>query len=184
MAAEAYPTPLAGQRLTATLLRSMQPQTLRKPGDTPRAATTTQAADPHLQLDVVANAVYTISGWVIYDAATAGDLVLGWSFPSGSGTWVGHGAGTTVTSATNTSGTQQDASSTWGYNVRLETTAMNATRTYGGLGVGTQMTVLLSGTLRVGSTPGTLALTWAQSVSSASATTVYTDSWLSLQRTA
>ncbi|MES9522474.1 hypothetical protein [Streptomyces capoamus] len=184
MAAEAYPTPLAGQRLTATLLRSMQPQTLRKPGDTARSATTTQAADPHLQMDVVANGVYTISGWVIYDAATAGDFVLGWSFPSGTGTWVGHGGGTTVTSATGAGGTQQDASSTWGYNVRMEATALNATRTYGGLGAGTQLTVLLSGTYRAGSTGGTLALTWAQSVSTATATTVYTDSWLSVQRTA
>lgn len=183
---EAYPIPLAGQRLTASLLRSMQVQTVRKTADTPRLATTTLAADPHLAMDVAANAVYTVSGWLIYDTTSAGDLVVGWSYPTGTtGTWVGHGAGTTVTSATGAGGTQQDSQSTWGYGVRLESTPLNSTRTYGGLGVGAtlQLTVLLSGTVRVGPTAGTLALTWAQSVSNATATTIYTDSWLAIQRT-
>lgn len=184
--AEAFPTPLAGQRITASLLRSMLPQTIRKTADTQRSATTAQAADPHLQLDVAAGAVYTLSGWINYDTLSSADFVLGFSYPTGTtGTWVGHGAGTTVTSATGGGGTQQDSQSTWGYNIRLESTALNATRTYGGLGVGAtlQLTLLISGTVRVGPVGGTLAVTWAQSTSSATATTVYTDSWLAIQRT-
>jgi hypothetical protein len=43
---------------------------------------------------------------------------------------------------------------------------------------------MINGTLRTSSTAGTFAMTWAQSSSSATATTVYTDSWLSVQRTA
>ncbi|MEU5596810.1 hypothetical protein [Streptomyces sp. NPDC020298] len=183
--AEAYPTFLAGQRLTASLLRSAQVQCLRKTADTSRSATTTQTADPHLQMDVVAGGVYTIWGWLKYDALAAADFVVGFSYPTGSlGEWVGVGGGTTVTSSTAGGGTQQDAVSTWGYNVRLETTDIPATRTYGGLGVGNTLTVDIKATFRIGATAGTLALTWAQSSSSATATTVYTDSWLNVQRTA
>jgi hypothetical protein len=182
---EAYPTPLAGQRLTAALLRSMQPQTLRKPADTSRSSTTTQTADPHIQMDVVAGGVYTFNGWLTYDCVSAADFVVGFSVPSGSlGTWVGHGAGTTVTSATGAGGTQQDAVSTWGYTIRLESTLIPLSRTYGGLGVGTPLSVLVDGTLRVGATAGTFALVWSQSVSNAAATTLYTDSFIAVQRVA
>jgi hypothetical protein len=163
----------------------MQPQTLRKPADTSRPATTTQTADPHLTIDVAASAVYAFSGWLVYDGGTVGDLVVGWSFPTGAqGTWGGHGSGTTVTSATAGGGTQQDIASTWGYGVRLETTALNSTRTYGALAVGSPFVVMINGTLRTSSTAGTFAMTWAQSSSSAIATTLYSDSWLAVQRTA
>ena len=183
--AEAYPTFLAGQRITASLIRSMQIQSLRKTSDTARSATTTQTADPHLQMDVVAGGVYTLQGWLKYDALAAADLVVGFSFPTGTlGEWIGVGGGTTVTSATGAGGTQQDTVSTWGYNVRLESTDTSATRTYGGLGVGNTLTILVNGMFRVGSTAGTLALTWAQGSSNATATTLYTDSWLNVLRTA
>ena len=43
---------------------------------------------------------------------------------------------------------------------------------------------LLGGTVRVGSVDGTFGMTWCQSVSNATATTVFTDSSISLQRTA
>lgn len=182
---EAYPTPLAGQRLTGLLLRSMQVQCLRKTADTPRTASTTQTADPHLQMDVAANAVYTFWGWLNVSAATAGDIVIGWSVPTGSlGTWIGYGGGTTVTSATNAGGTQQDIQSTWGYGVRLETTDIASTRTYGALASTVNLAVHLEGTLRTSAAAGTFAMTWAQSSSQATATTVYTDSYLMVQRTA
>lgn len=183
--AEAYPTPLAGQRLTASLLRSMQTQCLRKTSDTSRSATTTLAADPHLQMDVAAGGVYALWGWMKYDALAAADIVVGFSFPTGTlGEWTGIGGGITVTSATAGGGTQQDAVSTWGYNVRLETTDLVNTRNFGALGVGTTLTVLINGTFRIGSTAGTLALTWAQGASNATATTVYTDSWINVLRVA
>ncbi|MFK0018185.1 hypothetical protein [Streptomyces sp. NPDC090798] len=182
---EAYPTPLAGQRLTAGLLRSMQPQVARKTADTARFATTTLALDPHIQFTAVAGAVYAWSGWLKFDADLTGDIIVGFSVPSGSlGAWVGSGAGTTVISGTAGGGTQQNAGSTWGYTVRTEWTDIGNTRTYGGLGAGNALTVMLNGTLRVGATGGTWGMTWAQSVSSATATTVFTDSWISSQRIA
>lgn len=182
---EAYPTPLAGQRLTASLLRSMQPQLARKTADTARAATTTMTLDPHIQFTAVANAVYVFNGWLKFDGDPAGDLTLGFQVPTGTlGTWTGVGAGTTIISGTSGGGTQQNAASSWGYTVRTEWTDIVNTRTYGALAVGNALTVLLNGTIRVGATGGTWGLTWSQSVSNASATTVYTDSWISSQRIA
>jgi hypothetical protein len=185
MAAEAYPTLFAGQRVLASLVRSMQTQTLRKTADTSITASTTQTTDPHIQMTVAANAVYEFWGWIQYDADLTGDLSVGWTSPAGSqGTWMGHGGGTTVTSATAGGGTQQNATSTWGYNIRLEPTDITTGRTFGGLAVGNKITVLFQGTLRTSVVGGTFGLAWAQSASSATATTLYTDSWLAVLRSA
>jgi hypothetical protein len=183
--AEAYPTPLAGQRITAALLRSMQPQVIRKTADTSRAATTTNVADPHLQFSAEANAVYVWNGWVKYDGAAAADLVITFSAPPGSlGEWAGHGVGITVIGSTNTPTLEVDTSRPNGYMLRTETNDVTQYRTYGCLGVGAALSVFIAGTLRVGATAGTWSLDWSQSTSSATATTLYTDSYISLQRIA
>ena len=83
--AESYPTFLAGNRVTAGLLRSGQEQVARKTSDTSRSATTTTTADPHMQLDVVANAVYRWHGWVKYDGPTAADFLAAGSAAVGVG---------------------------------------------------------------------------------------------------
>jgi hypothetical protein len=138
-----------------------------------------------MQMDVAANGVYEFWGWLKYDADLTGDLLLAWTIPSGSsGTWIGHGGGTTVTSATAGGGTQQNAVSTWGYTIRLEPTDITSTRTYGGMALGNYLTAFVQGTLRVGAVAGTFALAWAQSASSATATTLYTDSSLTVLRSA
>ncbi|QDN57395.1 hypothetical protein [Streptomyces sp. S1D4-20] len=182
---EAYPTPLAGQRLTAALLRSMQPLDLRKTSDTPRPATTTTTVDPHLQFTAEANAVYTWNGWIRYDGPTAGDLIVAFVAPTGAfGSWGGHGVGSTIIGATSTPTLEIDTSRANGYMLRVESNDVTQLRTYGCLGVGNGMSLLLSGTLRVGSTAGTWGLSWAQSVSNAAATTLFTDSYISVQRIA
>ena len=187
--AEAYPTPLAGQRITASLLRSMQLQTARKTADTPRSATTTATADPHLQFEVEANAVYAWWGWLKYDAPAAGDINIDFSVPSGAlGEWSALGVGIgRVVGATDaaTPVVQADTQASTGYMVRVETTDVAAARAFGGLGTaGTPLSVDLKGTLRMGSTAGTFSLDWAQRVSDATATTVYTDSWIVMLRIA
>ncbi|MFD5631578.1 hypothetical protein [Streptomyces sp. NPDC127072] len=186
--AESYPTLLAGQRATAGLLRSMLPQWARKTADTARAATTTTVADPHLTFEVEAGAVYGWDGWLKYDGATGGDLGVAFGVPSGSlGEWRGIGPGVlrviSFTDAASPVVTVDTAAST-GYLMRVETNDVNALRTFGALGVGTGLTVSMDGTLRVGPTAGTFSLNWAQRTSDATATTVYTDSWIKLQRIA
>ncbi|WP_435279183.1 hypothetical protein [Streptomyces sp. 1222.5] len=183
--AEAYPTLLAGQRLTASLLRSMQPQVARKTSDTSILATTTPAADPHITFAVEASAVYTWMGWIKYDGATGGDVLLSFSAPSGSlGEWAGHGAGITVIGAASTPTLETDTVRTNGYMQRTEANDVTQSRSFGALGVGNALTVFIKGTLRTSTTAGTFALTWAQNASSATATTLYTDSYINLQRIA
>jgi hypothetical protein len=183
--AEAYPTPLAGQRITASLLRSMQPQTLRKTADTSITASTTPTADPHLTFSAEANAVYTWWGWLKYDGATAGDLLVSFTAPSGSlGEWAGHGTGITVIGSSSTPTLETDTVRTNGYMLRTESNDVTQSRSFGALGVGSALSVFIKGTLRVGSTAGTWALSWAQNASNATATTLYTDSYIMLQRIA
>jgi hypothetical protein len=185
--AEAYPTFLGGQRITAALLRSAQEQVARKTSDTSRSATTVTAADPHLQFEVVANAVYVCEGWIKYDSPTAADLNLDWSGPAGAlGEWTAIGAGhSPVIGANNVPALITDTPDARGYLMRLETNDVFAARSYGGLGIGgVPITAHIKATLRVASTAGTYSMDWAQLVSNAGATTLYTDSWLRLLRVA
>jgi len=185
--AEQYPTLAGGQRITGALLRSMLPLFARKTADTPRAATTAATADPHLQFDVEANAVYSMDGWIKYDGPTTADLNLDWSAPSGAlGEWYCWGAGHSPVITFSAAGAAQlDTQGGRGYPVRTETNDITAARSFGCLGTGiTPLTLTLGGILRVGSTAGTYSCDWAQLVSDASPVTLYTDSWLRLQRIA
>lgn len=183
---EYYPEPLAGQRLRASLLVDMLPKFARKTADTPRAATTTPADDPHLTFTVEATGVYECVGWVKYDSPTAADILFGLTYPSGSeGEWYCWGAGhSPVITFTNTGVAQTDTASSRGYLIRQEPLDIAANRSLGGLGVGTSMGAEIRLTLRVGSVDGTLALKWSQQVSDAGSTTLYTDSMLRLTRIA
>jgi hypothetical protein len=185
--AEAYPTYLAGQRITAALVRAGQPQVARKTSDTARAATTTATADPHLQFEVVANGVYTWNGWIKYDGPTAADLNVDFTAPSGSlGEWTAIGAGhSPVVGASAAPALITDTQDARGYLMRVEANDVTSARSYGTLGTGgIPLTLQMYGTLRVGSTGGTWSLDWAQLVSNATAVTLYTDSWLSMLRVA
>ncbi|MFE1192938.1 hypothetical protein ACFW6E_09070 [Streptomyces olivaceoviridis] len=185
--AEAYPTFLAGQRLTASLLRSSQEQVARKTSDTSRAAVTTTSPDPHLQFEVAANAVYRWQGWVKYDGPTAADLSLDFSAPVGSlGEWAAIGIGhSPVIGASPAPALQTDTQDARGYLTRFETNDVTSARSYGTLGTGnTPVTTWLYGMLRTSTTAGTFSLDWAQLASNATAVTLYTDSWLSMLRIA
>lgn len=185
--AEAYPTFLAGQRITAGLLRSAQEQVARKTADTARAATTTATADPHLQFDVAANAAYRWHGWIKYDGPTAADLNVDFTAPAGTfGEWTAIGAGhSPVIGSSIAPALITDTQDARGYLMRVETNDVTSARSYGCLGTGgIPLTLQLYGTVRVGSTGGTFSLDWAQLVSNATACTLYTDSWLSMLRVA
>lgn len=183
--AEFYPVPLAGQRITASLLQSMLPVTARKTSDTAISSSATTIADPHLQFTVVANAVYVWNALIIYDGHIDGDLNIDFTVPSGAlGEWGGMGAGRPVTGASSTPTLRIDTIGISGYMVRTETSDVSQARSYGCLGVGNNMSLVLSGVLRVGSTGGTFSFDWAQQASHATATTLYTDSYMTLLRTA
>lgn len=184
--AEYYPQPLAGQRLRASLLVDMLPKVARKTADTARSATTTATADPHLTFEVEADAAYILDGWLKYDGPIAGDINFDWTAPSGSlGEYTIWGAGNSVITTNATPTLQVDTQSVRGYLIRTETNDVTQARSFGCLGTGlTPLTALVHGTLRTSSTAGTYSLDWAQLASDATATTMYTDSWLRLQRIA
>lgn len=186
---EAYPALLAGQRITASLLSSMQPMTARKTADTSRAATTVTTADPHLQFTVAANAVYTWWGWLKYDGPIAGDINIDFTTPAGAlGEWMGHAVGIgRVIGATDVASPAftADTVGTTGYMLRMETNDVASARGFGTLGTGgTPLTMNMKGTLRVASASGTFSMDWAQRISDATSTTIYTDSWITMSRIA
>ncbi|MFI6530521.1 hypothetical protein [Streptomyces uncialis] len=184
--AESYPVPVAGQRLTAGLLRDMLPRVARKTADTARAATTALVADPHLQFEVEAQAVYTLDGWIKYEGPSAADITIDWTAPAGSlGEWVGTGVGHSPTiTASTTAVLQMDTQSSRGYLIRTEANDLSQFRSFGTITGASPFCVLIMGTLRVGAVGGIYSLDWAQGASDASPVTVYTDSWLRLQRIA
>jgi hypothetical protein len=152
----------------------------RRTSNDTRTSTVTPTNDTQLTWSVDANAVYAIEG--VLFVSGPGDFLMGWSYPTGcAGTWNGLGNGTTVVSGTGGGGTQQDISSSWGYTLRSETTDLPDNRTYGGIST-TSFAIHVRGTLRVGSTAGTFALKWAQGTSNATATTLYIDSRLTLEK--
>lgn len=185
MAVESYPTYLAGQRITAALLTSAQPMVVRKTADTQRSSTTTTTDDPHLTFAVAANAVYVWDGLLKYDGSTVGDVSIGFSAPTGSlGEWGGYGPGRNMISANGAPGAlSSDTVSTNGYMIRVESNDVVQPRTFGAI-LGTPIIIMPSGILRTGSTAGTFALAWSQAATDATNTTLYTDSWLRLQRIA
>jgi hypothetical protein len=164
--------------LTVTGVGQRTPK--RRTTNATRTSTITPTADTQLTWSVEANSVYALEGVLFYSGP--GDFLMGWTFPSGTaGTWQGLGNGTTVVSGTAGGGTQQDTTSSWGYTVRTETTDLADNRTYGGIS-STGFAVQVRATIRTGGTAGTFALQWAQGTSNATATTLFTDSRLTLEK--
>lgn len=165
-----YPSLYAGQRATADLLDSMLPLQATKSADTSRASTTTLTADPDLQLAVAANAVYTVIGYIVYSqnatASSTTGITIGWSGPT-SATLQWTSGGTSGPTATTT----QDVVSN----------SISGTRSLPS-NLGTSMVAMPFGKLVTSSTAGTLAMTWAQVASNATATLMRAGSWLELRR--
>lgn len=170
---EAYPSYLAGQTITASLLRSAQSQLVRKTADESRSATTTFADDTHLVFAAEASAVYSMWGWIKYFADNTPDIKMQFTVPTGClGEWAWLMPGQSTLAGT-----------VVGYSIRTESNDVNGART----GYGTSDTnhyTPVSGLFRMSTTAGNIALQWAQNTSNATATTLYTDSWLMYQRVA
>ncbi len=182
--AESYPTWVAGEDITADKLNAMLPKVARKTADETRTSTTTTTNDSELLFAVEANAVYVWHGWLKYGGDNDGDIAIDFNVPTGSlGEWSAHGVGEPVISANGTPALVTDTAGIRGYMLRTETNDVDQFRTYGII-TGSNLSIILYGTLRTGSTAGTFALSWAQAASFATATTLFTDSWLSLQRVA
>lgn len=144
----------------------------RKTADTTRASTVTVTADPHMTLSVLANATYTVDGYIVFQAAnTTGDMSIQMTVPaSTSGTW--------GTYAASTSATAEPAT------MRPLAQDFSTIRTYGANISSADQMMILGGLVRTAGTAGTVAIAWAQATSDAGGLTFRTDSYIKLTRVA
>lgn len=141
---------------------------VRKTADEPLPSSIVLQNDDHLFLTLAANAIYILTGMLIYDASITGDFKLAFVVPTG-----------TFINWTAAAFRIADASSSGGGSPTVQT-GSGTTKNMGGIGAGSKAAAVLNGLIRVGTTPGNLQTQWAQDVSDAVATTVYTDSFLRL----
>lgn len=143
---------------------------VRRSADHPGIASSTAAGDDGvLQLAVAANATYVLQAMIVYTAAAAGDIKIGWAAPAGSSlTWTPCGL-TTTTSATAGA-------------IRMPAKTLADTDIPGAVDVSTPVAALPTGLLVVGAAGGLLRLQWAQGVSDLGATVVRAGSYLMLTR--
>lgn len=165
-----YPAPLAGQRITASLLTSMQPLIVVKTADESVISTVTLQNDNELVLPVVANATYLLEGCLFFSSATGADFTFDFAFPSG----------TTLKWSAFALNANADAFGSGS----MVTLALDdgADYTIGGSGTTNILTAEPNGLVIVSSTAGNLQLRFAQNGSTASNTTVYAKSWMKLTR--
>lgn len=165
----AYPTLYAGQRLTASLLASMQPYTVYKAADESVTSSTTLQDDNHLILPLLAGATYTVEGGLFYDGQfNAGNLKLTWSLP----------AAATIFWSPNAPAVGGAAA----YASQAVTSGNLSIGTYGT--GGSKTTASISATVTTFGTAGNMTLRWAQDASNATPTTIYAGSWLRMWRMA
>lgn len=163
----------AGDMPTAGQLNDHSPRIVYKSADQSVTSSTVQINDTHLLATVAANTTYAFDCTIFYLGAQAGDITVGWTYPtSASITWGGIGAHSGYTAAA--SGTEWLA-------IVADATSPSSTTEFGAHGT-VPFIAHLSGMLTVGATAGTLQFQWAQRVSSGTATTVYAKSWLRIQK--
>lgn len=143
----------------------------RKAVSTNRNSTTTNTADPDITFTVASNAIYEVTGMLVYSGDPNGDLKIGFSGPASTTfTWAGTAQNAAATSATGPVIT--DAQSIAGTNFQL------------GCLSGTNLTCKIEGILRTSLTSGTFSLNWSQVTSSATDTIMAADTFLVLRRLA
>lgn len=170
-----YPVVYAGQRITATLLTSMEPIQLWKANNTDRASTTTVTDDPDLAVTLEANATYRVIFYLHYAAMNVARFKTQWTVPAGaSGNRTAVGADQGVILSSTSSGGQGR------YGVHTYTTAC----TYGTRDSTTSLCSAVEEATLTTTTAGTLAIQWAQATADASVARLGAGSSLHVQRLA
>jgi hypothetical protein len=133
-------------------------------------SSTVLQADNELVMAVAANTDYFVECFLIYSADPAGDIKTDWDAPTGATMdWVADAI-------------TQSAAATLDQ-VSRTAQSVSGTPSHGGItNNATVLVALHKGILRVGATAGNLTLTWAQQVSSASASFVRANSTLIVTR--
>lgn len=147
----------------------IQQQHVVKPSNESVTSSTTLQNDDHLALPMSANTIYFIQGMFIISGAEAADMAFRWSVPSGAVfNWVSDTLGSSATA----SATGQVSRTSQG----------NTNQPAFGLIAGNITVVPFKGLIVVGSTGGVLRATWAQNVSSGTATIMREGSYMMARR--
>ncbi len=171
-----YPTIYAGQRLTATLLRSMMPRFVLKAADTNRASTTTLSADPELVTETLeAGSTYYLEFMLGVSALAAADIKIDWDVPAGStGFRYADGPGSTALDAS-----ADNILMRAGVHAFTSSIVTNGVRDNAN-----QFRITERGYVVVGATAGAVSLRWAQNTSNVTASRVAAGSLLRYWRLA
>src|SRR5262245_12496724 len=166
----AIPTWVSGQVLTASDVNSwFVPLAKIKSGTESVTSSTTLQNDDDLFVTVTATGTYRVELLLMYDASTAADLKVGFTGPAGA-VLVGNASGLEI----GATGSTNDFIG--------NITGISDTVNFGGLGAGSTLSAVITGTLRTTGTGGTFQLQWAQVASGGTATRVFADSHMTLWR--
>jgi hypothetical protein len=145
----------------------------RKASDTSRASTTTLADDPDLVFAIGANETHEVEYVLAYAAPSSAtpDFKVAVDAPSGA-------AGMIFISGPTSGSTDVTATSMLQAAITAFATGI-ALGTHGGT---TKSFAFIKALIRNGATPGDVALQWAQNSSNATATVLYTDSYMKRQQ--
>jgi hypothetical protein len=140
---------------------------IRKTADQNVASSTTLISDTHLLMAMAVSEVYQFEFIIFFQAATAGDIKLALNVPAGAtGSWGAIGPDTTTPTIYKSSQNAAFGDAT--------------TVTFGGNAA--PEVCFVSGVVIQSSTAGNLQLRWAQAASSATNTTIFTNSVLKAVR--
>lgn len=142
----------SGMRLTPARLNALAPVIVRKTADQSVSNSTALTSDSALSMAVAANSEYDVEVKLVYEAPTANDIKVAFTFPTGAAMpW---GVLSVVAGATGTTGDLQPFA--------FGSPSPDAAFNLGGGGAGNQLLALIKGTLIVGSTAGALQFRFAQ----------------------
>lgn len=145
-----------------------QQQIVIKTADESVTSSITVQDDNHLTMTLNANENYWLDGLLIVDGALAGDFRLQFVVPSGTVRWLSDAGDSAITA------TLMEIDRNW--------KAGSLTTIMGTVASGTSTVVPVMGIIRTAASGGTFKLQWAQGTSSATATRVFTDSFLRVTR--
>jgi hypothetical protein len=145
-----------------------QQQVVIKTADESVTSSTTVQDDNHLSMTLNANTNYWLDGLLLVDGAAAGDFKLQFVVPSGTIRWLADGPDSSAAATTDI--------------VDRNWKAGSLTTIMGTIASGTTTILPVSGIIRTAASGGTFKLQWAQGTSSATATRVFTNSFLRVTR--
>lgn len=156
---------LAGEDLNSKRLNEETGIPIRKSADQNVTSSTTLVSDTAFTWTLDASTRYAFEMFVAYTGATAGNLNVGWSVPSGASmAWCATGLDTGLAYK------------------NVANLAAGTTSTFGAAGTTLGRVAHLSGTILTDTTSGSFTLRWAQATSNVSATSVRSGSFAVVYR--